>query len=205
MTSSVAAGEVDSKPAWKWETGERIRERQRPEHAQKRREVAVADGRCAAGCRSDVIVDGRRNPELLTPSELMDTLSGAFDVKDAGSLERTRALWTGRSANLELGQDFWDRLYTAGRPFFDAWKETLRMSRETSAANAMNRSTSVMRRSEFDRSLCVLRAEALASARDTFGHDVFDEFLYRAIAPGLLVNETQTASSNAEWIERGCR
>jgi len=204
MTSSVAAGEVDSKPAWKWETGERIRERQRPEHAQKRREVAVADGRCAAGCQSDVIVDGRRNPELLTPSELMDTLSGAFDIKDAGAINRTRTLWMGRSDNLEHGPDFWDRLYTAGRPFFDAWREILRMSRVT-PTEAVDRATLVKRQQEVEHNMCALRAEALTAARDTFGRDVFDEFLYRAVAPGVFVSETQTASSSATWIESGCR
>jgi hypothetical protein len=68
-------------------------------------------------------------------------------------------------------------------------------------------------RERLDRSLqlqqddvCRGRAEGLALARDTFGRERFDRFLYEVVAPNTfyVADKLQTAAQ-LRWREGGCR
>lgn len=191
-------------PPWAWGAGERIRERYDPAHARAR--GIAARERCGGNCADSIVVDGAKNPELLMPAELMDTLAGAYDTPDPAVRANARQLWLRRVSALNLPATFWTDLYAAGQPFFDASIQFQEITQQLQAPlSESDRERLSQRRNEISASICQLRARALASARKTFGRDVFDRFLYEAIAPGVFVIETPGQRPVASWNEDECQ
>ena len=204
ITLFIAFQPGDEPRAWKWDIAERVARRADPFQAAERRREAEHDG-CRNGCGSGFIVDGKRNPELLMPHELMDTLAGAYDAPDPEVRRKARGIWMERVADLNLGDDFWDRLYVEGRPFFEAWAEYHRLTAEYQEASEGELERIEIRKSEQFKAICPLRAAALAAARKAFGREVFDQFLYEGVARGMFVSHSGPMRlEEALWIERGC-
>lgn len=186
----IGAGAAqDERPPWKLSARE---------HAEKR--AIAAATHCQGDCREAIAIDGKRNPELLMPSELMDTLAGAYTGSDLSRRAAVRELWQSRDADLVRLPRFWDRLYDAGRPFFDAWAAYFAVNASIAAAPAEERERLENQRNDIFSSICPLRADALAAAHREFGPEMFNRFLYTAIAPGLLVHES--CGYRMQWQRR---
>jgi hypothetical protein len=135
------------------------------------------------------LIDGRRNPELLLPSELMAFLLAA--IHDAGSARagsaRTRYSLTVEALQWDVDR-FWADLDEASSRF----------------AALLRESTVSKRSDETSIRLCESRIAALSEMRKRY--DRFDEFLYRAIAPEtVLTSDRAPARTWLLWLERGCK
>jgi hypothetical protein len=173
-----------------------------------RRAIAISEGRIQAG-DDTFIVDGSRNPELLMPTELMHSLPAAFNPDP--SLRKYREKWDVRGASQYLGEDPWPRLYAVAREYIDAEIEVHRLGMQIRRATVAERDSLQKQNDELQEGnrLCRLRAEALSRARNAFGRETFDRFLYRVIAPDAF-RRTSTSSAEAFaetllWQDGGCR
>ena len=186
---------------------ERVARRFAPGEASQRRAAAVAGGRVENV--DGYVVDGGRDPELLMPWEIMQYVSGAFESGDA-ALSAYAERWRTRGAAAQLGDDFVPRLRAIMQPILDATSEMRRLQAQLPADDAAERERMQARRSTVNRSLCRLRAQALATARQTFGEERFHTFLYEAVAPDVVIVSTAASSPEAtldlwKWYEEGCR
>lgn len=204
LVSAVAPGVAGERPLppWEWQHAERLQRRYDPSLAAERRRHAP---QCSSGCgEGAIVVDGQVHPELLLPVELMDTLAGMYAMPDTARRDKVRALWLRRAPG--IGRDgFWDDLYAAGRPFFDASVELHRLSRMLDGASENERQTLQARHDAVFETLCSRRAVALAAARALFGDKSFDRFLYQAIAPGVFITESSGSASGAFVHESDCQ
>jgi len=197
---AVAAAERLAAP-WDWTRAERLARRYDSALAAERRRNTP---QCASGCGEAFIVDGRLNPELLLPTELMDTLAGMYTMSNAERRGAVRAQWL-RHAPAAQRDHFWDELHAAGRPFFESWAEFQRLNAVLETASESDRERLQARRDEVFDSLCARRVAALAAARTLFSEKEFDRFLYEAIAPGVFISESGGTVSDAIAREEGCR
>jgi hypothetical protein len=193
-------------PGWRIDDRVRVARRFDPAAAAARLQVAVAERASSADAETDVVI-GRHNPELIMPWELMNNLPAAYS-DDAATRAKYRSKWS--DGTRHLGDDFWMRLHAVAGAFIDADNRRVALERDRQLATGAARDDLDRRIREVNRSLCGLRADALAAARSTFGPESFDAFLYEVIAPGEVIRQTRSASprSAAElflWVEGGCR
>ena len=203
---SANAAEPEKK-AWQWTDEERLMERFDPTSAQYRLEVARANGREIPDANT-IVVDGDRNPELIMPHELMDSLvTGAYSDDPAVRTE-WREKW---SAGAQLVSDhFWERLESVARPFVEARREYGRVQAAARKLPEGEREELRGRRMAANRALCPSRSRALTAARTIFGREQFDRFLYETVAPGHFSRSTRNSSPEMAadswlWLERGCQ
>lgn len=201
LCPAITAAAQPETPAWRWDRATRLAERYDGVRAHER--AIAAKDRCGGPCTGKIVVDGSRDPALLTPLELMDTLAGAYDASDAEIRANARNIWSRRAASLTLPADFWQRLYDVGQPFFDAWTDYVQINSRLTSAPAAERDRLKEESEEILRSLCARRAAALDAARASFGQELFDQFLYDAIAPGVFIVESG-AVRGAQPLEGGC-
>lgn len=177
-----------------WDLEQRLAERFDSVKSAKRLAAEIAENPKAApdpaqnspGVRHYVI-DGRTNPELYLPHELFDGLMTAFDPNEFMA-DQQRGLYG--STLSEFGwsaEAFWLTLERLSSEYVE-----LRYRTEDADPDAR----------------CRARFEALESARETFGRNQFDAYLYRAIAPhaqsALATNERDPAA-RLRREARGCR
>ena len=144
--------------------------------------------------RSEMRIRGRENPELIFPGEAFDFLL----IHISGLGARLRPL-----------QDKWDPVREAvGLP--DSFYEELT---EISSAHLMLMleqrfpMEEIGTREKYRRHfrLCESRLQTLDAARDRFGAEAFDRFLYETIVPGIGVSYTSRSSiDEIEFRETGC-
>lgn len=172
----------------------------------ERRAAALAKGRQLPNADS-IVVDGSRDPELLTPWELMDLLSATYYLREHG---RKQQRWIARGAKAYMGEDFVTRIRTVAAPWIDADAELRRIGERKLVADAEERAALQQQWAMVNRSICPLRAQALTALREEFGRENFDRFLYEAVAPDVFVVTTRASSPEAaaeldRWVEDGCR
>jgi hypothetical protein len=197
----LALQDAPPKAAWEWTNEERIAARKDPVLRIQRREEAFAAGDLERSDKRDVLV-GRRNPELFLPTELMNNLKGAYrpDAK-----RRAREQWA--PGTHRFGDDFWERLFAAGRPFFEADVRHLQLQRRWQTQDAAERERAQDELSSVSDSLCPLRMQALRAARETFGHEAFDRFLYEVVATTAVLKGSSSGRDGPFshlWEEEGC-
>lgn len=180
----------------------RLAERFDAEAAGKR--AALAETCRGTDCRGKIIVEGRLNPELFMPWELMNDLVLAYD-DDFHTQTVYRHAWLNRACHLPLPSDFWNRLYVAGQEFFKGWENERLLAATLSSARSSEKASLNARLVLARRDLCVNRARALSAARQTFGDETFDRFLYEAVAPDKSVVGDSTNARMHAWIEGGCQ
>jgi hypothetical protein len=145
---------------------------------------AAARGASGGQAIHDYALDGSRDPELLLPHELFQSLLTGF-VPDPARRERQRAAQRPRLAAVHLNEElFWATLHTAAAPYLDTY---LYPSPEATGAETAKQSATP----------CRAAFAALNRARDAFGRDVFDRFLYEAVAPVTQVTVATSASDPA--------
>lgn len=204
MLLLLAVQDAPPKAAWEWTNEERIAARKDPLLRIQRREEAFAAGDLQRYDKSDILV-GRRNPELFLPTDLILYLKAAY-AHNSDTMTNARSRWA--SATQRFGEKFWARLYESGRPYFDAEGRHLQLQLQYQDENdAAERQRISMEISQVSNSLCPLRVEALRAAREAFGRDVFDRFLYEVVAPAA---RSRGSSSGPDgpfsdlWQEEGC-
>jgi len=186
------------KPAWQWTLDERLAkrfdtasqlDRITPQATEPYGVLSVPEAPVAkpspTAAKLPSIIVGVRNPELLLPWELFDVLvSGAFSPNATTRDEERRELAANaRVAGLTLPTDFWKTLENAARRQWEMEHRAIAIGHRIAKATADEAPAA---RAEYVRNyegLCEARAEAIARARDAFGTEWFDRFLYLAVAP----------------------
>jgi hypothetical protein len=173
-----------------------------------RGEAAIAAGLLEPTDRSDDFVIGTQNPELFMPHELMERLFGGFHP-DVVLQREYRRKWLERGAAQYLGDGFWDRLYAAVRPFIIAKVVEIDIGEESAGVPDPTEHAFQERWIHARNAVCPARARALAAAREVFGRENFDAFLYQAVAPdavmGTKLPDVSKLPGQWRWEEEGCR
>ena len=206
MLFLLAVQDAPPKAAWEWTNEERIAARTDAGSRAARRDAAGAAGDVSPGEDADDIVIGSRNPELLMPYELMDRVALAFFTGGARQAQ-WRERW--RAGEEILGEDFWGRLATVTRPFFDGHRRFADLARRAEETPEGARGILREEQQRIHQSQCRQRLDALNAARTTFGRERFDRFLYEVVAPGEKIltslNEPFGPSGDPwRWMADGC-
>lgn len=168
----------------------RIAERAR-EHRLRHPQIAAFERSTHAAERPEgvitYVIDGRRNPELFLPHELFSSLLTGVRLREP---LRTKQRGFFRESIRRFG--FEDELF---------WREL-----ERAAADL----TSMLETKRVDASPdegCRQRHRALQTAREIFGRQRFDRFLYEVVAPAAQQSSATNVSDPAAALKReaeGC-
>lgn len=190
---------------WLWSSDERIRVRFDPNSA-KERKGRVSNKMRKAPTDSHVI-EGKHDPELFFPWELMDGFLQRIDVppsRAAQARESFRQAIEGRGWSYD---NFWREVDSATAVYISTKKQQiehrfqLAQSRKQQGV-PVNGGISPYLVEE----VCRERASALDKVRQGLGKEQFDTFLYTAIAPSTTLWITADRDATLlNRIERGCR
>jgi hypothetical protein len=185
---------------WLLDDATRVARRFDPKLAAER---AAASESCRVnGCVGKVIVEGKLNPELMMPWELMSRVPDAYHP-DPIWLDHHRSLWSPR-VGISVTAAFWDQLYEAAKEYIDTAREIALLRGQLEAAHEAERPAIARQIQDRERTMCWRRADALSNARLAFGRCAFDRFLYQAIAPDLHVGSSDETAASTLWVEGGC-
>lgn len=195
------AQKPDSSKPWLWTTEQRLAARFDPAAIRDRQEayerrltpaqqayMAPQPGENLNSEGARYIIDGSRNPELFLPSELVEgLLISGFDP-DLTRRHLSRDLYREGISTLGLTEDeFWSLLLSI--------EDRSRTAAEKSSADV-------------DVVQCRTLAGILDTFRKRFGHQRFDQFLYKTMAPHAVTsNVTNSATATKEELrqkELGC-
>lgn len=201
----LPAGRPQQNAPWDIPDRDRAARRFDPSASAARRARAIAEGHASPTRDGGTIfVLGRHNPELLMGTELLGMLAVVY-APETQAGRKFRGLWWQKGID-RFGTDFWTRLQEVAAPFIDRETETRRRLREGPQREAIAEAEAPS-----GTDLCLLRANALSAARERFGRNRFDAFLYEVVAPDAGVIETSgspdtmAAADLALWAEGGCR
>ena len=185
------------RPPWEWTDAERLAlltddaaaaERVRTNRASWRpRAIKVeahAPGRAAAMPEPYDIIVGKRDPHLLFAWELFDVMVAQAFADNPIAREAYRGSKEEHRRNLQLPEDFWERLESITAPYrADRLRE-----REIGLAQIGQQGSARIPESTEDMGsrLCRSRYAAIVEAQRQFG-PVFIRFLYDAVTPGFSV------------------
>jgi hypothetical protein len=193
------------KPAWQWTWDERVTTRFDPAAAHERW-IAYAStlGKDVRDeSQAHAVIDGSRNPELFTPSELISRLlQTSFAPEPYG--QSWRDLDAEYLARHDLGEDFWFRLEDAFAPILERRQEIRELAGRLDTTDSAERKQIQIRIEALQAPMCGLKHRALAKARKTFGREVFDRFLYETVARRGVVTGESTIADLIQMRE-GCR
>jgi hypothetical protein len=189
------------KRAWEWTLDERLTVRMDPtliaqRQTQDKARVRAEDSESTPTQRHGVqnySIDGSRNPELLLPHELFDSLMTAFVSDDERRNRQRDRLRPGILASGFDDEVFWAQLRSAASQYIDDHAYPV----SESAAPGRGRD-----------SLCRSAFIALQNARHVFGRDRFDRFLYEVIAPRTWVGSATNVPDPAAELRNvagGCQ
>lgn len=205
ITSSVP-GQAKKKAPWLWTLDERIAERTNRDRARER--VAAARARQPRAEFDEKIVDdfnGRSHPELFLPVQVFEELVMITIVHDTVATQELRDAWMAQVISHGLPADFWDRLKTITASYVaetHAVHELLRTEHELPEAD--RRPDLLSARHD---AVCRTRADALERARQEFGRERLDRFLYEVMAVNMFSTAFVTPADPAvlRRVEEGCR
>lgn len=192
-----AVAEQPERKPWEWTQEERLAVRLDPAQIARRQNAEAARAAAATPQPSTTAqqglhnysIDGSRNPELLLPHELFRSLLSGFMPNEEARQRKRDSL---RAAIVAAGFDealFWSQLRAAASEYID---------------NHVYPAPGTPHRPGLCRSAFV----SLNNARQVFGKDRFDRFLYEAIAPVTQVTSaTNAADPSAElrFVAAGCQ
>ena len=106
---------------------------------------------------------------------------------------------------VEMPPDFWPRLRNVAHIYIAKWARADEIAQQLGreSKNTNDQMELALIQADF----CSIRADALDAARQEFGAERFDRFLYQAIAPHRFHVEYETLSTKEKllWVARGCR
>ncbi|MGK2855987.1 MAG: hypothetical protein ACSLFQ_02145 [Thermoanaerobaculia bacterium] len=184
-------------PAWRWSDEERLTARFDPMAMKARAARAAATGDDAqlgthsSGAKTSDTTDrniiiGKHNPELFLPFELFGYLIKDGFAIDPQQRTQFRERIEPMIADSKPGEQFWDRLETASRPFIEQQQHHQQLARQLNTAESdderaqVRRSLAVVQERE-----CELRHEALVASTAAIGREQLLRVLYTAIAPTI--------------------
>lgn len=165
---------------WKWTLEERLARRLDQTH--------IAERAKKAGNPRVFVIEGRENPELFLPGELMSSVLNTFIPE----LHRAR---TQAAYAPEIESFGWDP---------EAFWRDVQMS-AGKYHTLLEKHPGAGRTEEISRMICAEKIAALHELRRRY--DRFDEFLYTAIAPRITQSSAYAPPSaeRTRWTEGGCR
>jgi hypothetical protein len=208
------------KPAWEWTLDERIAKRLDPVSIRERTQARERDRVEKDGFTAEVlasvgllatpvrfIVEGRRDPELLMPSELFGSIIEGVEEPD--NRHGTRRIYRDEIRESGWEEDFfWQTLQEATAEYWTMTDERIAMERRARTLPLAERRALNIKAEALSVSGCRLRAEALQRVRQKLGAEKFDRFLYEKVAPNVGIS-SDFPFGNEEWrlryIEGGCR
>ena len=149
--------------------------------------------------------DGKTHPELFLPHEVFDEL---IKMAFLGSSHSRFVVQTGFMREVrrhELPHDFWEQLESISAEFAAEAQSVrdLLASRPRHAGDEVAREAALATKHA---AVCRSRAAALAAARNAFGPERFDRFLYEVIATKMfMASDTLVATEVLRRNEDGCR
>jgi len=198
VTIPVAAHQSAKEP-WELQLEERVALRTNPELARRRIEVGNRVQTSSMARRADGPAwvdrfDGKTHPELFLPHEVFDEL---LKLAFTGDPRMGQVVRNGLARQVErhgLPADFWNRLESVSTVYLaDAW--ALRNPLPAEEALTLKQTDA-----------CRSRSDSLAAARNEFGRERFDRFLYEVIAVNMFsASDRIPARDSLLMIERGCR
>jgi hypothetical protein len=196
-------------PAWALSLEERAVRRADPVANAARHQAWVAKGRQGLDPTSNM-VDGSIDPTMIAPIELIDSVN-IYHLPPARQA-KFRADWTARGAERVLGADFWSRLKSIFAPLAAVEGEIRRIQALRESERQAARAALFAKRPSSD-GYCEARAETLIAARQAWGRETFDRFLYEVVAPGtnFSIGGSPDATKSEywvdqwKWMEGGCR
>lgn len=187
---------------WEWTIEERLAARVNPVKIAERQNAEEARYR-SAGAQppstareptQSYAIDGSRNPELLLPHELFQSLLTGLAPDDKPRAAHRKSLRPGIVASGFDEELFWALLRSAAGEYIDNY-----------AYPARDPVSSMSDGPQYG--LCRAAFTALNNARQVIGPDRFDRFLYEVVAPGTWVGSATNAPDPAaelRYVERGC-
>jgi hypothetical protein len=215
-----ATQSVRSREAWQLTDDERITARLDPEKIRQRMAAhASAMNRLhGSGASSGMSmssgqplmfrIDGAENPELFLPFELFANLLRGVDMKlTPNDRQMARAMLEPKIKTFGFEPEaFWTALGSSTTGYFKA-----RDGGGLTAASKRARTEATPSPSgpnDGHIALCRGRLMALSSARDHFGRETFDRFLYTVVAPTLTVTSSPPGpdeGSGLRYLAGGCQ
>ncbi|HEX7829619.1 MAG TPA: hypothetical protein VF787_08185 [Thermoanaerobaculia bacterium] len=204
MALAVSAAPPERKP-WQWSVEERLALRTNPEAAKAR---VSARGRVATTKAGDKVVDaftGQTHPELFLPHEVFDELMQLAFLSKPRTGDAFRKYMMPEVLGHGLPADFWERL----RNISVIYMADVHSAYDRPSGKGARSPQTDSARQDFNRRynvLCRSRIEALTKARQEFGEERFNRFLYEVIAANMFSTSfSPTEPSALRQAEEGCR
>ena len=196
------------KAAWQWTIDERLAARLLPENMLARSQKSLEPSGQGHGQAIVDVVDGSRNPELLLPWEVFESLlSNAFS-ENAEYRESYRQ--SVAPADPEMSKHLWAALEQAAGAFLQRRSTERELGSELGRAAPQERDAILRRIEKVQSNQCALRAEGLRRVRAHFAEGIFDRYLYEKVAH-LVRQMGEVGDSLAEYeetlrrVEGGCQ
>jgi hypothetical protein len=192
-SGAAAPGQPVTKPAWQWSDEERTTARTNPgpsgHHPLSAESTSVSED------HTQFLLDGSRNPELLMPAELFNSLTlGLWGERAVREDARSRY----RDAIRKFGWDedaFWGTLAKLDHRQQELQRRLLSRDLKPDDGERLNVEA------------CTARLTAFRDVKATLGADKFVQFLYTAVAPGMILTARVGADEQERlrWVEGGCQ
>jgi hypothetical protein len=155
-----------------------------------------------------IIVDGRKNPELMLSWELFEHLLslGFSSNKDAKKFNRDQLGPILETLGFDQGS-FWQALEATSGRILEIRRNLAELTKNIGQVSGPERQAINAKSQKIQATLCRDRVEALAKAREVFGQKKMDRLLYQGVAPpmkSVMPNEPMWREQLL-WIEGGCR
>jgi hypothetical protein len=201
-----------TKPAWQVPVEERISRRTNAglalERARtgKRMQTAAVQSRSGETRPVADAFDGQTHPELFLPFEVFRKLVSVAFYGPPHTCQLVREGHMDEVRRHGLPEDFWQRLEAISAIHVaDLWAmDDLSTAVREARGAARKRAEDALALKHDD--ICRSRADALAAARQEFGRERFDRFLYESIAVNMFhVSDRLPQPELLRKIEGGCR
>ncbi|PYQ28180.1 MAG: hypothetical protein DMF56_17245 [Acidobacteria bacterium] len=197
------AGQQPAKQPWEWTLDERLAVRLDPASIAKREQRQQGMRQQTAGeplskkerqSPQKHSIDGSENPELLLPHELFDGLITGFVPDDFRRRHQRENFRRGIIATGFEEEEFWSTLRSASATYIDNYAYPVPGTKPPPIPGVRW-------------TMCREAFLALNRARQAFGKEKFDRFLYEFVAPTTQVGYGTNAADPAadlRFVEEGC-
>lgn len=202
---------AQSKNPWEWTIEERIAARLDDKKMAERHAAQLEDVKplrvlvAGESAPSGFVIEGKRNPELFMPFELMTRLLMALR-EDAYGADLRRLFTPDITAHGWKAEEFWKTFREIGGNWAALAAKSERLQKDADRAAPARRRELEAEAAALGIPMCRARAEALREARVHFGV-AFDRFLYSVLTRNLTISSGKFAADEAarlRYVEGGC-
>lgn len=191
----TVAGQRPAKQPWEWTLEERLAMRLDPAGIAKRRQHDARELTVEEPGEHRNSIDGNLNPELFLPHELFRSLMSGFARDDARRRHQREGFRRGIIAAGFDEEEFWSTLRSATETYVDNWVYPPPGTKPPEIPGVRW-------------PMCREAFLALNRAREAFGKERFDRFLYEVVAPGTQYASATNApdpSAELRFVAGGCQ